>query len=80
MHQAAPHLGWKHQHADVQQAATFTCVLRVYRQINEQRGGRFSSPANIPTICEALHKAALDPRVDGIYFKVGCPFAGCPSV
>ena len=26
---------------------------------------------NIPTICEALHKAALDPRVDGIYFKVG---------
>jgi hypothetical protein len=39
-------------------------------QINEQRGGRFASPANIPTICEALHKAALDPRVDGIYFKV----------
>ena len=40
-------------------------------QINEQRGGRFASPSNIPTICEALHKAALDPRVDGIYFKVG---------
>lgn len=52
-------------------AAEPSSVILCCPQINEQRGGRFASPSNIPTICEALHKAALDPRVDGIYFKVG---------
>lgn len=38
--------------------------------INDQKGGRFSPPTNIPTLCEALQKAALDPRIEGVYFKV----------
>ena len=50
--------------------ADFSLAIPWCPQINEQRGGRFASPSNIPTICEALHKAALDPRIDGIYFKV----------
>lgn len=45
-------------------------LLQLGGAINEQKGGRFSPPTNLPTICEALRKAAVDPRVDGIYFKV----------
>lgn len=44
--------------------------------ISEQQAGRFAPPLSIPQISEALVKAAYDPRIKGVYFKIGPLSAG----
>lgn len=48
--------------------------------IGEQKSGRFGSPLNLPTLADCLEKAALDPRIKGVYFKVPALSRPPPSV
>ncbi|KAK9824686.1 hypothetical protein WJX72_012391 [[Myrmecia] bisecta] len=51
-------------------------VLELSGSITEQRQGRFGSATSMPQICEALQKAAYDPRIVGIYIKLAPLSAG----
>lgn len=51
-------------------------VIEIGGDIGEQQSGRFGSPLNLPTLADALVKAAVDPRVEGIYFKISPLGAG----
>ena len=44
--------------------------------IGDKRTGRFGDAFSLPQICEALIKAAYDPRVKGLYLKIGPVGAG----
>lgn len=44
--------------------------------VGDKRGGRFSSALTLPQLTRALEKAAYDPRVSGVYLKVGPLGAG----
>jgi len=51
-------------------------VIELGGEISEKKAWRYGSPMNLPTLTECLEKAALDPRVAGIYFKVSPLEAG----
>ena len=46
------------------------CCMQLGGDIGEQKSGRFGSPLNLPTLADCLEKAAVDPRIKGVYFKV----------
>lgn len=53
-----------------------TLVIELGGAINELKGGRFSPPTSLPDLCEALQKAAVDPRIEGVLFKLAPLQAG----
>ena len=52
-------------------------------EIPEMKQPRFSKSSSLPAICEALRKAAYDPRIAGVYFKIdglGAGWAKCQEI
>ena len=45
-------------------------TMKLSGSIAEQPQGRFSSTTALPDICNALRKAALDPRIKGVCVKI----------
>lgn len=45
-------------------------MFQFSEEIREVLPPQFSSTLSLPTICEVLHKAAVDPRIAGIYSKI----------
>ena len=50
--------------------------LQIDGDVAEQKGGRFAPPLSVPSMKEALMKAAYDPRIRGIHLKVGSVSVG----
>lgn len=46
-------------------------VFKLEGEVSDQSRGRFDKGLSLPSICSALEKAALDPRVKGIAVEIG---------
>lgn len=54
---------------------TYVCT-QIAGGIGDKQTGRFGDAYSLPQICEALIKAAYDPRIKGLYLKLGPVGAG----
>ena len=50
--------------------------MQISGSIGDKRTGRFGDAFSLPQVCEALIKAAYDPRIKGLYLKIGPVGAG----
>eukprot|EP00195_Chlamydomonas_chlamydogama_P015757 CAMPEP_0202909918 /NCGR_PEP_ID=MMETSP1392-20130828/50619_1 /ASSEMBLY_ACC=CAM_ASM_000868 /TAXON_ID=225041 /ORGANISM="Chlamydomonas chlamydogama, Strain SAG 11-48b" /LENGTH=725 /DNA_ID=CAMNT_0049599831 /DNA_START=187 /DNA_END=2361 /DNA_ORIENTATION=- len=55
-------------------------VFKLEGEVSDQGRGRFDSGLSVPQICQALQKAALDPRIKGVAIEVGPLAAGWGKV
>ena len=59
-----------------QKALFESFAVQIAGGIGDKKTGRFGDAFSLPQICESLIKAAYDPRIKGLYLKIGPLGAG----